>query len=109
MNKGGPPTVQITNDEAIVWFDGNETYRIKWSDVTEISISINVIEELEYSEAFWMLNSGEFGAPLDMVVGADELREKLISFRGFDQEKYQEAILAESQGEQGYFICWRNS
>lgn len=109
MNKGGPPAVQITNDEAIVWFDGNETYRIKWSDVTEIGINIDVIEELEYSEAFWILNNGEFGAPVDMVVVADKLRGKLISFNGFDQKKYQEAILAENQGKHGYFVCWRHS
>ena len=109
MNKDGPPTVQVTSEEGIIWFDGEAAYRIKWDEVVEIGIDINVVEELDYSEAFWVLNDGKFGSPIDMIVGAEELKVKLFSFSGFDKEQYQKALVAEEEIKEGYFLCWKKN
>lgn len=109
MNKGGPPTVQVTSEEGIVWFDGESAYRIKWDEVEEIGVDISVVEELEYSEAFWVLNDGKFGSPVDMIVGAEELKSKLFSFSGFDEKQFEKALVAEKEIKEGYFLCWKKN
>lgn len=109
MNKGGPPTVEVNSEEAVMWFDGKPAYRIGWDEVIKIGIDINVVEELEYSEAFWVLNDGEFVSPVDMIVGAEELSTKLFSFTGFIKKQYQNALVAEKNIKEGYFLCWQTS
>jgi len=82
-------------EEAIIWFDGEPAYRIIWDEILENGIDINVVEEQGYSEAFWVLNDGKFGSPVDMIVGAEELKAKLFSFSGFNEKQYQNALIAE--------------
>lgn len=107
MNKGGPPAVQVTDDEGIVWLDGLDAFRIKWTEVSEIGIEVMVVEEVDHCEAFWILNGGTFGAPLDMVVNADQLKEKLMSFAGFDHFQYEVALDCEREHKAAYLMCWK--
>ena len=109
MNKGGPPAVQVTENEAIVWFDGEPHSRIKWSEVQEIGIDITVVKDLGYSEAFWVINDGAFGSPVDMIVGADEFKAKMFAFNGFDKGSYEKALENEESGVEGYIKCWESS
>ena len=109
MNKGGPPAVEVKSKEGIIWFDGEPAYRISWDEVIEIGIDINVVEELDYSEAFWVLNDGKFGSPVDMIVGAEELKAKLFSFSGFNEKQFQKALVAEKNIKEGYFLCWQKN
>jgi hypothetical protein len=104
-----PPSVVLNDGGAEVQFDGARQWGVDWSQVREIAIEVLVVANVDYSEAFWKLTgpSVEFVAPVELVVGADELNARLFAFPGFDHVAYQRAREAEAKAEAGLFVCWR--
>jgi hypothetical protein len=106
-----PPSVVLNNGGAEVQFDGIRQWGLDWSNVREIAIEVWVVADMGYSEAFWKITGPgvDFGAPVELVVGADELNARLFQFPGFDRAVYQRARDAEVKAEPGVFVCWRRS
>jgi hypothetical protein len=104
-----PPSVVVNDGGAEVQFDGIRQWRLDWSSVREIAIDVSVVADLGYSEAFWKITGPgiDFGAPVELVVGADEFKARLFEFPGFDRATYQRAREAEARAEPGVFVCWR--
>ena len=104
-----PPAVVLTDGGAEVHFDGVRQWGIAWSQVREIAVEVLVVADAGYSEAFWKLTGPgvEFGAPVEVVVGADEFNERLFAFPGFDHAAYQRAREAEEKAKPGLYVCWR--
>ena len=104
-----PPTVVLNSSGAEVQFDGVRQWGLDWSNVREIAIEVSVVADLGYSEAFWKITGPgvEFGAPVELVVGADEFNARLFAFADFDHAAYQLARDAEKRAEPGFFVCWR--
>ena len=104
-----PPSVELSDGGAEVQFDGVRQWGIDWPQVCEIAIEVHVVADVGYSEAFWKLTGPgvEFGAPVELVAGADEFNMRLFAFHGFDQETYKRAREAEAKAEAGLFVCWR--
>lgn len=103
-----PPSVVMNSSGAEVQFDGIRQWGLDWSNVREIAIEVSVVADLGYSEAFWKITGPgiDFGAPVELVVGADEFNARLFAFPGFDRDVYQRAREAEAKGEPGFFVCW---
>jgi hypothetical protein len=75
--------------------------RIRWADLERVDVS-------NAPECFWVLTGtrGRVVAPVEVVMGADELNACLLSLPGFDMDRFAEARLAEEAGELGEFTCW---
>ena len=75
--------------------------RIRWVDLECVEVS-------NAPECFWVLTGawGRVVAPVELVMGADELNAFLFSLPGFDMDRFAEARLAEEAGELGEFTCW---
>jgi hypothetical protein len=106
-----PPSVVLNRGGAEVQFDGVRQWGLDWSSVHEIAIEVTVVADLGYSEAFWKITGPgvDFGAPVELVVGADEFNARLFQFPGFDRAAYERARQAEAKAEPGFFVCWRAS
>ena len=106
-----PPEVVVDGQGAKVQFAVVVQWRIDWSEVHEIAVEVLVNADLEYSEAYWKLSggTGEFWSPLDVIMGADVLTDRLFEFPGFDIEGFQKAWGAEGDGKPGVFVCWRKA
>ena len=107
----GPPTVVIDDLGAEVRYVDLDHPRIEWWQVREIAVDVVTAPELEYAEAFWSI-TGEginWGAPVDIVVGADALRSRLFAFPGFDVSMYEQARQSEAAARAGTFVCWRSA
>jgi hypothetical protein len=104
-----PPSVVLIDGGAEVQFDGVRQLGVDWSQVREIAIEVVIVATEGYSEAFWKLSGPgvEFGAPVELVVGADEFNARLFAFPGFDHVAYQRAREAEAKAQAGLFVCWR--
>jgi hypothetical protein len=91
------------------WLSGEAHSRILWSQITSVEVGIVTAPNLGYAEAFWRLagEGVEFVAPVELIVNADHLNERLFTLPGFDMEAYRRAREAEARGESGEFICWR--
>ena len=65
--------------------------------------------DLDYSEAFWRLagEGVEFIAPVEVIVNANQLNDRLFMLPGFDVAMYHRAREAEAQGRLAEFVCWR--
>ena len=103
-----PPSVVLNDRGAEVQFDGVRQWALDWPNVREIAIEVFVVAKVAYSEAFWKITGPgvDFGAPVELVVGADEFNARLFAFPGFDREAYQRARQAEAKAEPGLFVCW---
>jgi hypothetical protein len=103
-----PPTVIVDVDGATAWLGGEPTFRIGWAQVERVAIQVVVVAELEYSEAFSSVDGGgaHLAAPLDIVVGAADLRARVMALPGFDHHALRMAELAEAKGDPGEFVCW---
>ena len=104
-----PPSIVLNDRGAEVQFDGVRQWSLEWPNVREIAIEVHVFADVGYSEAFWRITGPgvEFGAPVELVVGADEFNSRLFSFPGFDHEAYGRAREAEAIAKPGLFVCWR--
>jgi hypothetical protein len=105
----GAPTVVIDDLGAEVLYVDLEHPRIDWWQVREIAIEVVAAPELGYAEAFWsVVGEGiNWGAPVELIVGADVLRSRLFAFPDFDVTVYQRARQAEAAGKAETFVCWR--
>jgi len=91
------------------WLACEAHSRILWSQITSVEAGIVTAANLGYAETFWRLagEGVEFIAPVEVIVNADQLNERLFTLPGFDVEAYRRAREAEARGESGEFICWR--
>ena len=105
----GPPAVVLDAKGVTAWLGGEAHSRILWSQIALVEIGIVGATALDYAEAFWRLagEGVEFIAPVEVIVNADQLRDRLFLLPGFDMETYRRAREAEAQGELREFICWR--
>jgi hypothetical protein len=105
----GPPAVVVDDEGVTVWLAGEAHWRILWSQLASVDIGIEAVPEMGYFEAFWCLtgDGAEVVVPVEVIVNADELNNRLFELPGFDMEMYHRAREAEAQGLTGEFICWR--
>ena len=105
----GPPAVVLDDEGVTLWLGGKADSRILWSELD--SVEIGIVTAPNYSEAFWRLagEGAEVIAPVELIVNASQLSERLFELPGFDAETYRRAREAESQGQLGEFVCWRKS
>lgn len=105
----GPPAVVLDAEGVTAWLSGEAHSRILWSQITSVEVVILTATNLDYAEAFWRLagEGVEFIAPVEVIVNADQLNDRLFTLPGFDMEAYRRAREAEARGESGEFICWR--
>jgi hypothetical protein len=103
----GPPTVVVDKQGAEVRHVQLEHPRSEWQRVRSIAVEVVTVPELDFSEAFWSVTGEDisWGAPVEVVVGADELRSRLFAFDGFNATAYDQARQAEAAGQAGTFIC----
>jgi hypothetical protein len=106
-----PPTLVLDIDGVTAWLGGEPAERIRWAEIEEIRIVISAVKELEYSEAFWILDgTGQsFAAPRELVVNGELLTKKLLGFPGFSVEAYRCALEAEATAKSGEYLLWRRS
>jgi hypothetical protein len=104
-----PPSVVLNDRGADVQFDGVRQWNLEWPNIREIAVEVHVVADVGYSEAFWKITGPgvDFGAPVELVVGADEFNARLFSFPGFDHNAYRRARVAEAAAKPGLFVCWR--
>jgi hypothetical protein len=100
--------VVLDAEGVTLWLGGKADCRILWSQISLVEIGIVTAPDLEYAEAFWRLASedAEFTAPVEVIVNANQLSDKLFSLPGFDKEMYRQAREAEAQGQLAEFVCW---
>ena len=105
----GPPALVIDAEGVTAWLGRDALCRILWSQITLVEIAIVGATDLGYAEAFWRLSGEdvEFIAPVEVIVNADQLRDRLFMLPDFDAEMYRRAREAEAQGELRAFTCWR--
>ena len=105
----GPPAVVLDDEGVTLWLGGKADSRIHWSQIDLVEIGIVTAADSEYAEAFWRLagEDVEFIAPVEVIVNAIQLNEKLFMLSGFDMEMYGRAREAETQGHSAEFVCWR--
>ena len=105
----GPPAVVLDAEGVTAWLGGEAHSRILWSQITLVEIGIVAAADLDYSEAFWRLagEGVEFIAPVEVIVNANQLNDRLFTLPGFDMEMYRRAREAEAQGQLAEFVCWR--
>lgn len=105
------PRVVLQSDEAVAVLQGLPAFRVRWDDIQIVEIDVVVIDEpaLQYSEAFWDVNNGEFGAPVEMVAGAEAMRERFMALPRFDVSALDAALEAEQTMTAGRFVCWRRN
>jgi hypothetical protein len=107
----GPPALAVDAEAVTVWFEGVVKYQIRWDQIEQVSLSVVVAPEADYSEAFWSLTGDgvHFGAPVEVIMNAEDLNQRLFALPGFDMGAYRRAREAESNGQPGDFICWRRA
>ena len=103
----GPPTVVLDDDGVTAWLTGKPAFHIRWEQVERVSIIVTVYDS-DWAEAFWSLTGAgqEFGAPVDMVVNADQLKNRLFALPGFDMAAYERARKSESDALECEVVCW---
>jgi hypothetical protein len=103
-----PPALVLTDGGAEIQLNGVRQWGLDWPSVRQIAIEVIVVVDIGYSEAFWKITGPglDFGAPVELVVGADEFKARLFAFPGFDRAAYRRAREAEVNAEPGFFICW---
>ncbi len=103
----GPPAVVLDDAGVTAWLTGKPAFHIRWKQVEKVSITVTVYDT-DWAEAFWSLTGAgqKLGAPVDMVVNADQLKDRLFALPGFDMTAYEQARQAESDSEEGEFVCW---
>ena len=102
----GPPAVVLDDDGVTAWLNGKPASHVRWAKLERLSIIVTVCAD--WSEGFWILTGAgqEFGAPVDLVVNADQLKDRLLALPGFDMTAYERARRAESDSQEGEFVCW---
>jgi hypothetical protein len=105
----GPPAVVLDAEGVTLWLGGKADSRILWSQIALVEIGIVTAAESEYAEAFWRLagEDVEFIAPVEVIVNANQLNDKLFTLPGFDMEMYRQARETEAQRQSADFVCWR--
>jgi hypothetical protein len=105
----GPPAVVLDSEGVTAWLGGEPRFRIKWSQIELVTVGVMAASDLGYSEAFWTLagDGAELVAPVEVVVNAEQLNQRLFALPGFDMAVYRRALEAEAEGRAGEFICWR--
>jgi hypothetical protein len=105
----GPPALVLDPQGVTAWLGGEPHSRILWSQVESAALEVITAPALDYSEAFWRLagDGVEFVAPVEIIVNAEQLNQRLFSLPGFDVAAYRRAREAEAQGRAGEFVCWR--
>ena len=105
----GPPALVLDSQGVTAWLGGEPHFRILWSQVESVAVEVITASSMNYSEAFWRLagDGVEFAAPVEVIVNAEQLNQRLFSLPGFDTAAYRRAREAEAQGRPGEFICWR--
>src|SRR5882672_9533806 len=108
-----PPRVEFNEAGIAAWISGVREYYIRWSDIRTVEIDVVTSGDM-YAEAFWAIDGSQstpdepaFYAPVELVVGGDELTARLRSMDRFDHEAFMRARMAEDRGEAGRFLCWR--
>ncbi len=96
----GPPAIVLDSAGVTAWLEGEPRFRVSWSQVESVSIEVMVNSDLNYSEAFWRLagDGAEFAAPVEVIVNAEQLNQRLFALPGFDMVEYGRAREAEAQG-----------
>src|SRR5262245_12534603 len=81
--------------------------RVRWRELERVVIQ-TVTGGAEYSEAFWVLTGGgqKLVAPVEIVMGAEQLNAWLLALPGFDTVSLAQARLAEAASREGEFLCW---
>ena len=107
----GPPAVVLDDEGVTLWLGGEAHSCILWAQLASVDIGIVAAPEMGYFEAFWGLSGegAEVIVPVEVIVNADQLNDRLFKLPGFDTEMYHRAREAESQGLLGGFVCWRKS
>ncbi|MGH9460534.1 MAG: hypothetical protein ACRD1X_04920 [Vicinamibacteria bacterium] len=109
-----PPRVEFDETGIAAWLSGVREFYIRWSDIC--TVEIDVVDYCDTdAEAFWLIDGSQstpgapaFYAPVELIVGGDELTARLRSLAGFDHEAFKRARIAEGRGEAGRFLCWRS-
>ena len=114
QNVNEAPRVEFDEAGIAAWFSGARQFYVRWLDIRTVEIEVITSGEV-YAEAFWAINGSQstpgnfaFYAPVELVVGGDELTAKLSSMEGLDHEAFKRARIAEDRGEEGTFLCWRS-
>lgn len=83
---------------------------LSWSQVDRVAV-VNVVGGNGYSECFWVLSGGgeRLVAPVELVMGAEELNARISSLPGFDEGALQRARRAEAEGVPGEWVCWQKA
>ena len=109
----GPPAVVLDDQGIGAWLGGVCEYYIRWTEIRTIEIDVVGYGDMG-AEAFWAIYGADrakdapsFFAPVELVVGGDELTGRLRSIPGFDEKAFKQARAAEDRGEAGTFLCWR--
>jgi len=81
---------------------------MSWSQLERAAV-VNVVADNGYSECFWVLSGGgtRVVAPVEIVMGAEDLNARLSSLPGFDEAELQRARRAEAEGVAGEWVCWQ--
>jgi hypothetical protein len=83
---------------------------LSWSQLERVAV-VNVVADNGYSECFWVLSGGgkRVVAPVEIVMGAEDLNARLSSLPGFDEGALQRARRAEAEGAPGEWVCWQKA
>jgi len=106
-----PPEVVCDDQGIAARLEGTLSYHIRWSEIRKIQIDVIDYGE-DGAEAFWVIDgeqptgSPAFFAPLELVVGGDDLTARLRQMSGFNNTAFLLARASEERGEAGTFLCW---
>ena len=81
---------------------------LSWSQLERVAV-VNVVADNGYSECFWVLSGGgnRVVAPVEIVMGAEDLNARLSRLPGFDAAELEHARRAEAEGVPGEWVCWQ--
>ena len=97
---GLPP--HVTLDSEKVSTSVKPDVHLLWSELEKVVV-VNATAGDSYCESFWVLTGGraEVVAPVEVVMGADELNARLLALPGFDRQALARARQSESLGRAG--------